>query len=150
MSEPAGSVRQLATGVTAEPADGATAEELLTINFGPHHPATHGVLRVLVTLRAEEAISSLFRYVLGIWGNKKPLNGDVAIGRMPRSPEAEGTVYWSSGGNAIKRHPTSADTVPFYSWMSKQKELWDSMWVQQGVPPNRRSLSVPGWMSDST
>ena len=58
MSEPAGTVRQLATGVTAEPADGATEEELLTINFGPHHPATHGVLRVLVTLRAEEVLDA--------------------------------------------------------------------------------------------
>jgi NADH-quinone oxidoreductase subunit D len=58
VSEPAGSVRQLATGVTAEPADGATEEELLTINFGPHHPATHGVLRVLVTLRAEEVLDA--------------------------------------------------------------------------------------------
>jgi NADH-quinone oxidoreductase subunit D len=58
VNEPAGSVRQLATGVTAEPANGATEEELLTINFGPHHPATHGVLRVLVTLRAEEVLDA--------------------------------------------------------------------------------------------
>jgi len=28
-------------------------EELLTINFGPHHPATHGVLRLLVRLEGE-------------------------------------------------------------------------------------------------
>jgi NADH-quinone oxidoreductase subunit D len=28
-------------------------QELLTINFGPHHPATHGVLRVLTTLEGE-------------------------------------------------------------------------------------------------
>jgi NADH-quinone oxidoreductase subunit D len=28
-------------------------DELLTINFGPHHPATHGVLRLLVTLEGE-------------------------------------------------------------------------------------------------
>ncbi len=27
--------------------------ELLTINFGPHHPATHGVLRLLTTLEGE-------------------------------------------------------------------------------------------------
>jgi NADH-quinone oxidoreductase subunit D len=27
--------------------------ELLTINFGPHHPATHGVLRLLVNLQGE-------------------------------------------------------------------------------------------------
>ena len=29
------------------------SDELLTINFGPHHPATHGVLRLLATLEAE-------------------------------------------------------------------------------------------------
>jgi NADH-quinone oxidoreductase subunit D len=33
-------------------ADGGS-QELLTINFGPHHPATHGVLRLLVTLQGE-------------------------------------------------------------------------------------------------
>jgi NADH-quinone oxidoreductase subunit D len=27
--------------------------EMLTLNIGPHHPATHGVLRVLVTLQGE-------------------------------------------------------------------------------------------------
>src|SRR5439155_14616672 len=31
----------------------STDSELLTINFGPHHPATHGVLRLLVTLEGE-------------------------------------------------------------------------------------------------
>jgi NADH-quinone oxidoreductase subunit D len=29
------------------------SEQLLTINFGPHHPATHGVLRLWVTLQGE-------------------------------------------------------------------------------------------------
>jgi NADH-quinone oxidoreductase subunit D len=33
--------------------DEDTTQELLTLNFGPHHPATHGVLRLLVTLRGE-------------------------------------------------------------------------------------------------
>jgi NADH-quinone oxidoreductase subunit D len=33
-------------------ADEAT-HELLTLNMGPHHPATHGVLRLLVTLQGE-------------------------------------------------------------------------------------------------
>jgi NADH-quinone oxidoreductase subunit D len=28
-------------------------EELLTVNMGPHHPATHGVLRLMVSLRGE-------------------------------------------------------------------------------------------------
>jgi NADH-quinone oxidoreductase subunit D len=34
-------------------AEGSTGEQLLTINMGPHHPATHGVLRLLVTLEGE-------------------------------------------------------------------------------------------------
>ncbi len=33
--------------------DGERTQELLTLNFGPHHPATHGVLRLLVTLQGE-------------------------------------------------------------------------------------------------
>ena len=35
--------------------DGAErySQELLTLNFGPHHPATHGVLRLLTTLEGE-------------------------------------------------------------------------------------------------
>ena len=32
---------------------GELTDELLTINIGPHHPATHGVLRLLTTLEGE-------------------------------------------------------------------------------------------------
>jgi NADH-quinone oxidoreductase subunit D len=48
--------------ITMEPVYGTEAvpegelvadEELLTINIGPHHPATHGVLRLLTTLEGE-------------------------------------------------------------------------------------------------
>jgi len=31
-------------------------QELMTINMGPHHPATHGVLRLLVSLQGEEVV----------------------------------------------------------------------------------------------
>ncbi len=31
-------------------------QELLTVNMGPHHPATHGVLRLLVSLQGEEVL----------------------------------------------------------------------------------------------
>jgi NADH-quinone oxidoreductase subunit D len=37
----------------SQPLETAAESELLTINFGPHHPATHGVLRLLVTLEGE-------------------------------------------------------------------------------------------------
>ena len=55
------SVPELATGVVTEPVTAPQApdgdlgpdRELLTVNFGPHHPATHGVLRLLVTLEGE-------------------------------------------------------------------------------------------------
>jgi NADH-quinone oxidoreductase subunit D len=36
-----------------EPGEGEDRQQLLTLNFGPHHPATHGVLRLLVTLQGE-------------------------------------------------------------------------------------------------
>ena len=62
-TSPGESVRELASGVSLEswgpPAAGEELEEeLLTINFGPHHPATHGVLRLLVTLRGEEVLDA--------------------------------------------------------------------------------------------
>ena len=40
-------------GAGAEGAGAGASRELLTLNFGPHHPATHGVLRLLVTLEGE-------------------------------------------------------------------------------------------------
>jgi len=37
----------------AEPAGMGETHELLTLNIGPHHPATHGVLRLLTTMEGE-------------------------------------------------------------------------------------------------
>jgi NADH-quinone oxidoreductase subunit D len=31
-------------------------QEILTVNMGPHHPATHGVLRLIVTLQGERVV----------------------------------------------------------------------------------------------
>ncbi|HEX4837205.1 MAG TPA: NADH-quinone oxidoreductase subunit D [Solirubrobacteraceae bacterium] len=43
----------------------APHDELFTLNFGPHHPATHGVLRLLVTLQGEvvRSIKPIIGYV---------------------------------------------------------------------------------------
>ncbi|HXD55244.1 MAG TPA: NADH dehydrogenase (quinone) subunit D [Solirubrobacteraceae bacterium] len=65
-----------------EPPNGGeheTSEELLTLNFGPHHPATHGVLRLLVTLQAEVVL------------DVKPIIGYVHTGI---EKTAEDKSYW--------------------------------------------------------
>ena len=42
------------TGITiAREGGGPGSEQVLTINFGPHHPSTHGVLRLIVDLDGE-------------------------------------------------------------------------------------------------
>jgi NADH-quinone oxidoreductase subunit D len=45
--------REQSVSYSVESAGMGDTHELLTINFGPHHPATHGVLRLLVTLEGE-------------------------------------------------------------------------------------------------
>ncbi|MCZ4491242.1 MAG: NADH-quinone oxidoreductase subunit, partial [Conexibacter sp.] len=56
-------------------------QELLTLNMGPHHPATHGVLRLLVTLEAE------------VVRDLKPLIGYVHTGI---EKTAEDKSYWKA------------------------------------------------------
>ncbi|MGO9907772.1 MAG: NADH-quinone oxidoreductase subunit D [Solirubrobacteraceae bacterium] len=58
---------------------GETSSELLTLNFGPHHPATHGVLRLLVTLQGE------------VVRDIKPIIGYVHTGI---EKTAEDKAYW--------------------------------------------------------
>ncbi|HEY4450607.1 MAG TPA: NADH dehydrogenase (quinone) subunit D [Solirubrobacteraceae bacterium] len=62
-----------------EEQEGPLSEELLTLNFGPHHPATHGVLRLLVTLQGE-----VVREI-------KPIIGYVHTGI---EKTAEDKAYW--------------------------------------------------------
>jgi NADH-quinone oxidoreductase subunit D len=57
------------------------SSELLTLNFGPHHPATHGVLRLLVTLQGE------------IVHDVKPIVGYVHTGI---EKTAEDKSYWKT------------------------------------------------------
>jgi NADH-quinone oxidoreductase subunit D len=47
------SYRQLEDSVELSHIEHPEHDELLTINLGPHHPATHGVLRLLTTLEGE-------------------------------------------------------------------------------------------------
>ena len=64
--------------ITSMPA-GDTSSELLTLNVGPHHPATHGVLRLIVTLEGE------------IVRDIKPVIGYVHTGI---EKTAEQKAYW--------------------------------------------------------
>jgi NADH-quinone oxidoreductase subunit D len=64
-----------------QPVGVAGEQELLTLNMGPHHPATHGVLRLLVTLEAE-VVRSL-----------KPIIGYVHTGI---EKTAEDKSYWKA------------------------------------------------------
>jgi NADH-quinone oxidoreductase subunit D len=47
------SYRELERSIDLSHIDQGERDELLTINLGPHHPATHGVLRLLTTLEGE-------------------------------------------------------------------------------------------------
>jgi NADH-quinone oxidoreductase subunit D len=59
----------------------AGEQELLTLNMGPHHPATHGVLRLLVTLEGE------------VVRDLKPIIGYVHTGI---EKTAEDKSYWKA------------------------------------------------------
>jgi NADH-quinone oxidoreductase subunit D len=71
----------LSAQLQALPEFGASDQELLTLNMGPHHPATHGVLRLLVTLEAE-VVRSL-----------KPIIGYLHTGI---EKTAEDKSYWKA------------------------------------------------------
>jgi NADH-quinone oxidoreductase subunit D len=45
--------RESSITISSEPAGTGETHELMTLNIGPHHPATHGVLRLLTTLEGE-------------------------------------------------------------------------------------------------
>ncbi|MGI8714479.1 MAG: NADH dehydrogenase (quinone) subunit D [Solirubrobacteraceae bacterium] len=64
---------------TAESAGQGETHELLTLNIGPHHPATHGVLRLIATLEGE------------VVRDIKPIVGYIHTGI---EKTAEDKAYW--------------------------------------------------------
>jgi NADH-quinone oxidoreductase subunit D len=77
-----GGERRALADEAAAAAEGAEPEsELLTLNMGPHHPATHGVLRLLVTLEGE------------VVRDLKPIIGYVHTGI---EKTAEDKNYWKA------------------------------------------------------
>jgi NADH-quinone oxidoreductase subunit D len=71
--------REESVTLSTESAGMGETHELLTLNFGPHHPATHGVLRLLVTLEGE------------VLRDVKPIIGYVHTGI---EKTAEDKSYW--------------------------------------------------------
>ncbi|MFZ0384973.1 MAG: NADH dehydrogenase (quinone) subunit D [Solirubrobacteraceae bacterium] len=65
----------------AESAGMGETHELLTLNIGPHHPATHGVLRLLTTMEGE------------VVRDVKPIIGNVHTGI---EKTAETKAYWKA------------------------------------------------------
>ena len=71
--------REDSISFSSEPAGQGETHELLTLNIGPHHPATHGVLRLIATLEGE------------IVRDIKPIIGYVHTGI---EKTAEDKSYW--------------------------------------------------------
>ncbi|MBB4663141.1 NADH dehydrogenase (quinone) subunit D [Conexibacter arvalis] len=71
--------REQSISYSAEPAGMGLEQELMTINMGPHHPSTHGVLRLILTLEGE------------IVRDIKPIIGYVHTGI---EKTAEQKAYW--------------------------------------------------------
>jgi NADH-quinone oxidoreductase subunit D len=73
--------REQSITLASEPAGQGESHELLTLNIGPHHPATHGVLRLLATLEGE------------VVRDIKPIIGYVHTGI---EKTAEDKSYWKA------------------------------------------------------
>ena len=71
--------REESISYSAESAGMGETHELLTLNIGPHHPSTHGVLRLLATLEGE------------VVRDLKPIIGYVHTGI---EKTAEDKAYW--------------------------------------------------------
>jgi NADH-quinone oxidoreductase subunit D len=73
--------RESSITLSSEPTGVGETHELLTLNIGPHHPATHGVLRLLATLEGE------------VVRDIKPIIGYVHTGI---EKTAEDKAYWKA------------------------------------------------------
>ncbi len=71
--------REESVSYSAEPAGMGLEQEMMTVNMGPHHPSTHGVLRLILTLEGE------------IVRDIKPIIGYVHTGI---EKTAEQKAYW--------------------------------------------------------
>jgi ABC-type glycerol-3-phosphate transport system substrate-binding protein len=78
-------------------------------------------------------------HLLTMFRAKKPLNGDMQTVAFPKITYNR-TNYWSSGPYIMKYGNQIEESAKYWLWLSKQKRLYDDMWVVNGSPPNRKSV----------
>jgi len=100
---------------------GAFGGELLTINFGPHHPSTHGVLRLIVDLDGEQV------------KRVKPVIGYLHTG-IEKQMEA---LRWQQGVVCTDRHDYLSPPINNLAYALAVERL---MGVE--VPPRAQALRV--------
>ena len=116
--------RKLEESITMEPLERVRSEgdqELLTLNMGPHHPATHGVLRLLITLDGE------------IVRDLKPIIGYVHTGI---EKTAEDKSYWKAIP-VIERMDYLAYYFNAYAFCGATEAL-----LEVEIPPRAQYLRV--------
>src|SRR5437016_1126785 len=113
----------IAQGVTVTKTgeSGAFGGELLTINFGPHHPSTHGVLRLIVDLDGEQV------------RRLKPVIGYLHTG-IEKQMEA---LRWQQGVTVTDRHDYLSPPINNLAYALAVEKL---MGVE--VPPRANALRV--------
>ena len=100
---------------------GAFGGELLTVNFGPHHPSTHGVLRLVVDLDGEQV------------KRIKPVIGYLHTG-IEKQMEA---LRWQQGVVVTDRHDYLSPPINNLAYALAVERL---MGVE--VPPRAQALRV--------
>ena len=93
--------REESITLSSEPAGEGETHELLTLNIGPHHPATHGVLRLIATLEGEVVrdIKPIIGYVhTGIekTAEDKSYWKVIPVDRADGLPRATTSTRWRS------------------------------------------------------
>jgi NADH-quinone oxidoreductase subunit D len=107
--------------VTRTGEQGAFGGELLTVNFGPHHPSTHGVLRLIVDLDGEQI------------KRVQPVIGYLHTG-IEKQMEA---LRWQQGVVVTDRHDYLSPPINNLAYALAVEKL---MGVE--VPPRARALRV--------
>ena len=107
--------------VTRSVEQGAFGGELLTVNFGPQHPSTHGVLRLIVDLDGEQ-VKSL-----------KPVIGYLHTG-IEKQMEA---LRWQQGVVVTDRHDYLSPPINNLAYALAVEKL-----MGVDVPPRAKALRV--------